>query len=246
MGIDARMFVRVRGASPSEQELRQIAARMCSRLGVERFLIMRGDETWHDGRQRHALSIVTETAGEARKDYAPDGEYEGYLAGLKALDGVPDDRPVIMQDGPPLVAVEGEFIVQAHMWTRYYGKGYERGDWPTIRATAEYLEAAFPQGEVWYGGDSSGVCAELFDSRARDALNRHFLMHGHEPYRSYFGSQPKAESCDFCGGRHMNECGGGQGRTFWQCDGCGLERITGPDGSRDLPKTESFFGPKSA
>jgi len=46
---------------------------------------------------------------------------------------------------------------------------------------AEWLERRVPECVVWYGGDSSGICAELFDTPARKKLLEHFASeNGHE------------------------------------------------------------------
>lgn len=40
---------------------------------------------------------------------------------------------------------------------RYYGPGYERGWWPTIYNHIRLLQAAFPDGQVFYGSDVMDV-----------------------------------------------------------------------------------------
>lgn len=230
MGIDARMFVRLRRSSPlSEQEIRQTAARMAATLGHRHFLIRR--ESSYRG-PRHALSLV-ETVGELRAD--------GYDLEETQWLGLPSDRQVWTQDGDDIVAEPGEQMIEVNLWTRYYGEGYERGDWLTIRATAEFLEHVLPDCEVWYGGDSSGICAERFDTAARSRLHAHFLDHGHEPYRSFFGRGQPAETCEFCAARPMADVGGGRGSTFWSCNGCGLKRITVGGRAYDLAQDQDFF-----
>lgn len=44
MGVDAEMFVRIKGPRPSDQELRQIAHDMCEAIGREHFMIQTGEE----------------------------------------------------------------------------------------------------------------------------------------------------------------------------------------------------------
>jgi hypothetical protein len=44
-----------------------------------------------------------------------------------------------------------ESILRARLSTPYYGKGYERGCWPEIAATLEFLRHRLPGGRVWYG-----------------------------------------------------------------------------------------------
>lgn len=244
MGVDAEMFVRHKGAPLGETEIRQLAARMCATLGHERFLILRpGEFTWESA-GRHALSLCP-TVAEKRAEYQTDysGAPEYYEGVLRALNDVEDSRHVWTQDGPDIIGDPGEQFIRVHLWTRYYGPGYERGDWSIIRATAEFLEAAIPGCEVWYGGDSSGVCAAPLGEAERATMTAYWLSKGHENYRAAFGSfrRSVSESCDFCGGKPMHDCGGGQGETFWHCDGCGLKRVTGPGTSRDLAKGVDFF-----
>lgn len=45
-------------------------------------------------------------------------------------------------------------VVEFDSWGRYYGPGYERGDWPTIYGHIVALRAALPGCTVHYGADS--------------------------------------------------------------------------------------------
>jgi hypothetical protein len=65
---------------------------------------------------------------------------------------------------------------------RYYGPGYERGDWPGIYGAIRLMQAAFPDRKVFYGGDSSDVgeeCTEEFLA----AMWEHFLGPHGDDYR---------------------------------------------------------------
>src|SRR5690348_13844539 len=42
------------------------------------------------------------------------------------------------QDGPTILPRKGETFIRARLWTRYYGKGYERGNLPAILAIADW------------------------------------------------------------------------------------------------------------
>ena len=127
------------------------------------------------------------------------------------------------QDGPDIVGEPGEQFIRVHLYTRYYGIGYERGDWILIRSVAEFLELSIPHSQIWYGGDSSGVLANHLDQQAREVLNRHWLSVGHEPYRSAWGE--KGPPCEFCGGAPFHHAGGGGNKTFFVCDGCDTKLI---------------------
>lgn len=134
------------------------------------------------------------------------------------------------QDGPDIEPQPNEVFVRVMLGTRYYGKGYERGDLPLIVSVAEWLEQRFPGCEVWYGGDSSGVCAERFNTAARDEMKRHYYAHGHAPYvggfgRGIGGERPsnRPSPCARCvPGRDKHETGWGPtGSLLLHCAGCG-------------------------
>lgn len=232
MGIDAKILVRNKRAPLDERQIRALAGRMCSVIGSEHFFIIKSASD-HSS-PRHALSLV-ETKAELEAAYGVEAE----------ISHVEPDRQVYLQDGPWIVGEPDEQLIQAHLWSRWYGVGYERGTWPVIRATIEFLEANLDGCEVWYGGDSSGVLAQRYDAAARELLNRHYLLHGHEPYRSGFSvlGPGAAQVCDFCAGRPMNNVGRGQDRAFWECDGCGEKRIVHSDGRAEVLKDrEDFLG----
>lgn len=235
MGIDAEMFVRRTGTPLTETEVRQVAARMCSVIGAENFFLFRPGE-WGEVRGHHALSVCP-TVAEARKEAAEYGDSSDF-------DGEADTAPAWTQDGPPIIGAEGEQFLKVNFMGWYYGPGYERGNWPIIRATAEFLEMALPGSEVWYGGDSSGVLAERLDAAAREKMTAHYLANGHAPYRGSFGGfgSKAAQTCEFCAGFPMYETGGGGNKTFWWCDGCGLQRVTIGAKAYDLKKGQNFFG----
>lgn len=133
MGIDACMFSRYRGGKPSPEQLKLWSWDLCRAIGAQHFLIQ-------PEKGRAALSLT--------RRYTDDG--------------VVDDGKTYTQNGPDIVAEPGEWLVEVSLWTRYYGVGYERGNWQVIVHTAEWLERFI--GPVWYGGDSSGVEATLFDA----------------------------------------------------------------------------------
>lgn len=148
----------------------------------------------------------------------------------------PDHRAVEIvssysQDGLDIVPEAGETFVKVHLWTRYYGPHYERGDAVLIIAVARYLEKTLAPCAVFYGGDSSGVCAEPFDAAARDKLWDHFAEHGHWPYQSYFGTHaPPAPVCDFCDHKMVNS-GWGPDADHYYCIGCGRHTDRKRDGT---------------
>jgi hypothetical protein len=126
------------------------------------------------------------------------------------------------QDGPTLRPDEGETFVRVHLATRYYGEGYERGNFRLIHDIAEALETLIPGGEVWYGGDSSGACAEKFGAAERAELRAYWLKHAHKPYHGVFwdGPGPKCRRCDV----PMPQYGSGPRYSSHSCE-CGEKRV---------------------
>lgn len=54
--------------------------------------------------------------------------------------------------------------IEVNTGMRYYGPGYERGDWPTIAGAILCLRAALPLGcRVFYGGDTTDDGPEATD-----------------------------------------------------------------------------------
>lgn len=124
------------------------------------------------------------------------------------------------QDGDTIFPSPGEQFIEVHTWHRYYGVGYERGDLPTYIGIAEWLERRIPGCAVFYGGDSSGICAEPFDAASRAALMDHFAKVGHKPYRGGWDRERDGPLCDFCR-IQMQRCGWGPEWAAWSCAGCG-------------------------
>lgn len=131
---------------------------------------------------------------------------------------------IYQQDGPDIVAEPGEWFIEANLWSRYYGEGYERGDWQTIINTALWLEQNIG-GEVWYGGDSSGIEATPFGKKERDAMTRHALSESGKDYFKAFShgeAYPTPEPCGLCvKGRGMTRFGWGANYVAVSCAGCG-------------------------
>jgi hypothetical protein len=134
------------------------------------------------------------------------------------------------QDGPDIRPRKGETFVRVRLWTRYYGPGYERGNFRLIHDLAEVLETIFPESEVWYGGDSSGVLAEPFHAVARRKMRDHWLKHANAYYRqmgSMMGSggrgadAPQCRKCQV----PMSQYGFGGAYAAFSCE-CGERSVT--------------------
>ena len=170
------------------------------------------------------------------------------LTGRYVEDGEERGR-VWTQDGPEIYAEDGEWFLQAHVWTRYYGIGYERGDILLICAVAEWCEANIPACSVWYGGDSSGVVAEPFGAPQREAIKRHFYGQSGRDYfapgrfDSWIGpsrpTMPKA--CALCipGHPRFVQYGSGAGYAAVSCQGCGKHFTSTDNGTTWIEKKEA-------
>jgi len=143
------------------------------------------------------------------------------------------------QDGPTIEPRGGQIFIEAYLYTRYYGLGYERGNLSLIIGVADWLERTIPGAEIWYGGDSSGVSATLFDAEARESLWQHFVKVGHTPYNDYFDHGDdgvEAPICTLCQ-RKLRRNGWGRNYAAFYCSGCGLCLMTRDNG-------ESFQDPE--
>lgn len=128
----------------------------------------------------------------------------------------------------PIRAAPGECLLSVSLYGRYYGPGYERGDILTYCAVAEWLEVNLPgRIEIWYGGDSSGICASRFDDAARRALRMHLYGEDGREYfrRGFGGAQFRPQACGLCPGNryHGTQFGTGRNGAYaaFHCEGCG-------------------------
>jgi hypothetical protein len=64
--------------------------------------------------------------------------------------------------------------IQLSTMSRFYGPGYERGDWPGIYSAIRVMRAAFPHCRVFYGGDTDDWAPEATDDYLA-AIWDHFL-----------------------------------------------------------------------
>lgn len=126
------------------------------------------------------------------------------------------------QDGPSLYAGLGERLFEVSLGTRFYGKGYERGDLPGIIAVAEWIYRNFNSVRVFYGGDSSGCEAKELTPDYIDDLYDHWALNGHMPYIGGFtmSDVKGVHMCDFCQAP-THEFGWGGGKVLVACPGCG-------------------------
>jgi hypothetical protein len=177
-----------------------------------------------------ARILVRVNEGQATDDKLQAAEHWLFeLFGLSQFsiyrDRILTRAPTLEEDAPDERAQPGKVFVEVAIWTRYYSKGYERGDFAFIYMLARALEHIFTGGQVFYGGDC-GVGVEPFDPEARDALFEHWLTVGHRPYHreiSFQGtSETSSPTCRRCG-VPMLQYGSGPAFASFSCP-CGEVR----------------------
>lgn len=124
----------------------------------------------------------------------------------------------------PAVAAKTTFTV--HLWTRFYGPGYERGDLPLILNLARWFRSKLDGCTVYYGGDSGEALLELTPVEGEGELWQHYVDNQHLPYTKGWDrmthdgiSLPECELCQ----EPVIRNGWGNGGQFAAayCPGCG-------------------------
>lgn len=221
MGVDAEMFVRIHGKQNwlSEDDVKRLSYEIGTGFTTGFFFTMHPSEGIFD-KVRRALEIMPPIKDEE------DAEYHGLPVECVG-------KMVWTQDGEPIIATDDEQFINVNLYGRYYGKNYERGDWPSLRSCIYWLSVRIPQGQVWYGGDSSGCCAEHATTQFLNDMDMHWALHTRRPYVRYenkfkgmFGAMPMDNVappvCQLCD-VPMAECGGSRDFGFYWCDGCGAK-----------------------
>ena len=216
MGVDAEMFVRLRGRHRlTEDQVKRISYEIGTAFDSNFFFTMNPKQgVFHE--TRRALEIMKPIQASEVEDYGLSAAFSG--------------KVVWTQDGDEIVAGDDEQFIKVSLGGRYYGPDYERGDWPHLRACIFWLSTRLPDCEVWYGGDSGGCCAEHADSAFMAKMDRHWVDHARRPYVRYESpfksglptdrlSPPVCNLCEV----PMAECGGSRNYSFYWCDGCGLK-----------------------
>ena len=135
------------------------------------------------------------------------------------------------QDGPSIFRQDNEQFIEVHLASRYYGEDYPRGYWPSICFTLLWIKANLRDAEVWYGGDSSGICMELITEERLKQLNNYYLTTGTE---EYWMNEKQSLICDFCQTGVTIAGGGGAqpgrlSRKFVDCGSCGKQWVLRSD-----------------
>jgi hypothetical protein len=138
------------------------------------------------------------------------------------------------QDGPVIAPVNGQCFYEVHLFVRYYGIGYERGPLPKILAVARWIRHRVPDSTILYGGDSSGINAEILTPEFEQELWGHFCEHGHKPYADRHwecnDGLDDRPTCRLCNEQYIR-FGGGSPFAAYACHGCG-HQIETHDGGK--------------
>lgn len=219
MGVDAEMFVRIksRGNWLTADDVKRLAYEIGTSFDTKTFFTMNPTQGVFK-EERRALEIMQPlTDAETASDYGLEPDAVG--------------KVVWTQDAEPIIADEDEQFIKVHLFHRYFGANYERGDWPKLRGVILWLTIRIPQGQVWYGGDSSGIEAQPATPAYLNAMDLHWALNGRRPYTRFksdfsgiFGRMPKDDivppCCPLCA-VPMADTGGSRDYTFFWCDGCG-------------------------
>lgn len=216
MGVDAEMFVRLRGKNRLTQDE---VSRLSYEIGTafsDKFFFTMNPKQGVFKETRRALEIMQAIPASELEDHGLSDEFA--------------DKVVWTQDGEEIVADEDEQFIKVNLFGRFYGEDYERGNWPELRACIYWLSVRIPNGQVWYGGDSGGCCAVPATQTFMADMDLHWALHArrvrHEnPFRGM--NNLPADSivppvCNLCEVA-MADCGGSRDYTFFWCDGCGLK-----------------------
>lgn len=118
-------------------------------------------------------------------------------------------------------------VLTVNLCGRFYGVGYERGDWPTFAAITHWLRLRLPGATVFYGGDGDERLEEM-SLEFETVVWAHFAQHGHRPYTGAFSmpGDPTPPICGFCRvAMHGGSWGPGPIVGF-SCPSCGFKSET--------------------
>ena len=109
---------------------------------------------------------------------------------------------------------------------RFYGPGYERGNWPLYMNLRRWFLTKLPGCKVFYGGDTSEWIPE-FTHEMEAEFWQHFANVQHHPYNKHphDGDGLDNRRCEFCD-ELMERNGWGPCYAAFHCDGCGIAEET--------------------
>jgi hypothetical protein len=205
MGVDARILIKITEQKSwlNPAQLRRTSSQLTNVIGPEYFFLRPEED-------RHALSFVLEETRKWAEKY-PD-EYPEFNPNIA----------IWSQDGDDIVAEPNEQFIEVHVGGRYYGENYARGDWKSLSWIMMWCMFNIQDCEIWYGGDSSGICVEHMTSERMNQMTKYYLTAGNDQY--WMNSKTKYP-CEFCG-TGTTCSGGGNGIGYWHCDSCGSQWVT--------------------
>lgn len=130
-----------------------------------------------------------------------------------------------MQDGDSILSKNGEQLIEVDLSCRFYGIGYERGPLPDILMLAKFIKANISDCSIWYGGDSSGCCAQELTPKYEKELWNHFCDSINLEYQRYFGKLDPP-ICDFDKEPMIEYSWGPNGRVKFCCMACDIKKET--------------------
>jgi hypothetical protein len=196
MGVDAVMFAVVE-RKLSDKEIQKFAVLLSNAFFHTPFFIQHKKDKHHS------------------KSYSEESQHAVSCATDDDLDAY----------GAKLNTKKGSTLLRFNLWSRYYGPGYERGDWAQLSSIILFTQMYFGKAvKLFYGGDSGEGMDEVTDDFMRD-MWAHFTKHAHFPYQqSGWFSRPEEEKevpyCDLC---NLSYTQNGSGATYIGtfCAGCG-------------------------
>jgi hypothetical protein len=160
----------------NDDEILHLARELSHRVGTSTVLISTSKGQGYDY-SHHALSRVVK---------AKKGDEDGYI--------YPAELALLKR-------FKGGTVLRVHLWTRWYGEGYERGGLDSILLVADTLKGLCPSIEsIVYGNDSDDTDQhELLDPEVRASFWQRWLSVGRHPYVAdwHYGSGP-APVCPSC------------------------------------------------
>ncbi len=214
MGIDTRILIRVKPPHLTPPEIERVSYALSSCIGADHFWLQKAE--FKEGKFVPGRTALCEILPETEEYYPED-----------------KGKVVFRQDGDSIYPEPDEQFLELHLWSRYYGPGYARGNWMVLRTTFQLLARLLPGAEIWYGGDSSGVLAEPVMIRGQptpwfEKIDNCWFDSGRESY-THTGRMwlSKGESliCPTCN-HHCANIGGGGSKTFYYCYGCETNYVT--------------------
>lgn len=183
MGIDARMVLRITDPAHhlDPNDILPLSRELVRVIGAQHFFIKRGRPDMANLMHReprdldHALGIVSVLTQADLDRLLHDEVDPAWREHFRTRLTPGLNRQVYFQDGDPVIARDGEQLIEVHLSGRWYGRNYPRGNPIVYALVARHLEERIPSSEAWYGGDSSGVTLELFDADERTELIQHFV-----------------------------------------------------------------------